>query len=94
MLKSLAWQRESEQWTREGGQFIPHPSTYLNEGRWMDEPPDPSRSADANKPKWYETASGVDAMGEKLGLMIEKGENWQYFKERVFSAYRARKEAA
>ncbi len=25
--------------TREGGKFIPNPSTWLNEGRWDDEPP-------------------------------------------------------
>lgn len=24
----------SEQWTKDGGQFIPHPSTYLNQRRW------------------------------------------------------------
>lgn len=30
--------KQSEQWTKENGQFIPHPSTWLNQGRWMDEP--------------------------------------------------------
>jgi hypothetical protein len=25
--------------TREGGEFIPNPSTWLNQGRWKDEPP-------------------------------------------------------
>lgn len=36
---ALEWQKKSEQWTREGGQYIPHPSTYLNAGRWKDEQP-------------------------------------------------------
>jgi hypothetical protein len=35
---SLEWQIKSEQWTRDGGQFIPHPATYLNQRRWEDEP--------------------------------------------------------
>lgn len=39
VLKTLAWQVESEQWTKQQGQFIPNPTTYLNQGRWQDEPP-------------------------------------------------------
>ena len=38
VLKALEWQIKSDQWCREGGQFIPNPSTYLNQGRWTDEP--------------------------------------------------------
>ena len=34
---ALAWQRTQDNWLREGGRFIPHPSTYLNQGRWEDE---------------------------------------------------------
>ena len=36
MLQALATQKLSEKWTKQGGQFIPHPSTWLNEGRWQD----------------------------------------------------------
>lgn len=36
MLTAVQAQKGSEQWKREGGQFIPHPSTWLNEGRWQD----------------------------------------------------------
>lgn len=28
----------SVEWLKEGGQFIPHPRTWLAQGRWMDEP--------------------------------------------------------
>ena len=34
---ALKWQKESDQWTKDNGQFIPHPSTWLNQGRWDDE---------------------------------------------------------
>lgn len=37
MLSTLAVQVNSQQWTRDGGQFIPHPATWLNQGRWQDE---------------------------------------------------------
>jgi hypothetical protein len=36
-LATLAWQKKSEQWTKEGGQFIPLPATWLNQDRWLDE---------------------------------------------------------
>lgn len=38
-LEALAWQKEQAQWTRDGGAYVPHPSTYLNQERWDDEPP-------------------------------------------------------
>lgn len=38
ILKALQWQTESAQWSKENGQFIPNPATYLNQGRWQDEP--------------------------------------------------------
>ena len=37
MLAAIAAQRSGEQWAKDGGQFIPHPATWLNEGRWQDE---------------------------------------------------------
>lgn len=37
MLTALDTQVKSEQWTRDDGRFIPHPYTWLNQGRWQDE---------------------------------------------------------
>lgn len=37
MLEALALQSRSDQWQRDQGQFIPHPSTWLNARRWEDE---------------------------------------------------------
>ncbi len=39
MLKAIAEQKTSLAWVKEDGQFIPHPATWLNQGRWMDEVP-------------------------------------------------------
>lgn len=36
MLQALAIQRQSEAWTRDAGKWIPHPATWLNDGRWTD----------------------------------------------------------
>lgn len=37
-LKSLEWQKKTDQWVRENGQYIPHPATYINQLRFDDEP--------------------------------------------------------
>ena len=44
ILKAISIQKQSEQWKKDNGQFIPHPATWLNQRRWEDEGID-------NKPK-------------------------------------------
>lgn len=39
ILVALMNQQASDQWQRENGQFIPHPATWLNQGRWADQLP-------------------------------------------------------
>lgn len=38
MLDALSWQRRSEDWTKEAGQYVPLPASWLRAGQWMDEP--------------------------------------------------------
>ena len=38
MLRALDWQKRLPEWTKDGGQFIPYPATWLNARRWEDEP--------------------------------------------------------
>jgi hypothetical protein len=37
MTLALVKQRESLDWQRDDGRYIPNPATWLNQGRWMDE---------------------------------------------------------
>jgi hypothetical protein len=37
IVKAMTEQRTCEQWTREEGKYIPHPSTWLNRKGWLDE---------------------------------------------------------
>lgn len=37
ILKALEIQGQGEDWTKEGGRFIPHPATWINARRWEDE---------------------------------------------------------
>jgi hypothetical protein len=36
LLKILEEQKRSDQWQKEGGQFVPLPATWINQGRWDD----------------------------------------------------------
>lgn len=38
MVAAVQQQMQSADWRKDGGQYIPHPSTWLNGGRWQDEP--------------------------------------------------------
>lgn len=37
IIAAVESQKQGEQWQRDGGQYIPNPATWLNQGRWADE---------------------------------------------------------
>ena len=39
VLSTLEWQKASDQWSKDNGQFIPNPTTWINQCRWEDEKP-------------------------------------------------------
>lgn len=46
MLAAVAKQSTWAQWTKDGGQFIPNPTTWLSQQRWEDEAPHAASSSD------------------------------------------------
>lgn len=59
VLAAIAVQAKCEQWRKDGGQYVPHPSTWLNEGRWQDEV-----SANTPMDQGVMTAADRDAMDD------------------------------
>lgn len=55
--------KQTEQWQKDGGQFIPYPATFLNQRRWEDEPPT----------KGYTETHGRWPRVEPLGKCIKCG---------------------
>lgn len=45
ILTAIERDKRSEQWQRDGGQYIPYPATWLNQGRWDDEPEEATNDA-------------------------------------------------
>jgi len=44
ILAALEIQKSCKQWLKDNGEFIPHPSTWLNQRRWEDEAEQPKRN--------------------------------------------------
>lgn len=45
MLDAIGRQKKSPAWCKDGGQYIPHPATWLNQRRWEDQPPEVGRTS-------------------------------------------------
>lgn len=76
VLKALEWQTRSQKWV-DG--YIPNPQTYLNQGRWQDEP---QTTVNGNRP-WFMTASGIESKAREKGLNIGRDESIPAFLQRV-----------
>lgn len=83
MVEAIATARASDQWKREKGQFIPNPSTWLNQGRWKDGGVEISDEVAVDP----DSRSAVEAEGvaKGIGMWNEMVEHWGAYKARVRS---------
>jgi hypothetical protein len=88
ILLAIDAQKAGDAWMRDKGQYIPHPATWLNGGRWLDEvrqyePPTIKLPAG-----WWETKSGLEAAGKMLTPPLEPrpGEYPRDFAQRIREA--------
>lgn len=72
MLTALARQATSIDWLKSGGQFIPHPATWLNGKRWEDELP--SGQSGTSKPSPH---TQLDQIDYENGLEQDADGNWK-----------------
>ena len=62
LVPAVEAQKNSKQWQKDDGQFIPNPSTWLNQGRWEDSV-EPNKSAYA---RMYEPPMKLDELDRRL----------------------------
>lgn len=67
ILTALDTHKHSDQWTRDGGRFIPHPATWLNGRRWEDAPP-PSRDDLDNERLFGGIRDWLNGQAQPVGL--------------------------
>ena len=79
ILEALEKQKCSRMWQE--GIGIPHPSTYLNQARFLDEHIEDV----VKKPElaWWSTNELMLAKGKELGTSPRPGEDWPQFKSRL-----------
>ena len=70
MISAIAEQKQSDQWQKDGGQFIPNPSTWLNQKRWEDEIPQPKPT---KQNKSAETGSNSSLDMDKVSRILHGG---------------------
>jgi hypothetical protein len=67
LLQVIEQHKQTEQWLRDGGQFIPYPASWLRAERWEDELT-VDMGANKNGKLWHESWSGIVAKGKELGI--------------------------
>ena len=75
MIRAVEYQRSTEQWRKNNGEFIPHPTSWLNRGGWEDEIPqywDSSASAVGSRPY---PRGGTDNPFMDMLREMERGES-------------------
>lgn len=95
ILKAIVILRESSDWKRDGGQWIPYPASWIRAWGWDD--------VEGQEPKdmhagvmWWKTSTGIEAKAKELGLEWDavNGENFQQFTARVKEAANRQKVVA
>ena len=84
LLKALVVAKSSDQWTKDGGQFIPYPATWLRGERW-DDVHEIELSNVVNGKMWWETVSGIEAKASELNFGP-----WDPSVDRTYKAYTER----
>jgi uncharacterized protein YdaU (DUF1376 family) len=72
MLAKVREQAGSVDWIKDGGQFVPHPATWINQGRWQDE-----GGVDADTmPEWMYGAIGMQKRPQNASYQPEPTPEW------------------
>lgn len=93
LLAAIARAKRSESWTKAKGQYIPYPSTWLNDGGWMDEE-EVDLPDIVNEKPWHESWPGIQAKGAELGLFEWNFSGPQDFRAAVVKAAKERLKVA
>lgn len=72
IIAAVEKQKRWEDWTRDNGQYIPHPATWLNQGRWEDE--ERSGGEQKQKEKCIDTKYVYEQLKAAQKYWSERGE--------------------
>lgn len=70
LVAAIERQKCSSQWSKDGGQYIPNPATWLNQGRWTDELPEKPKT----QQEWREQELDADVMSAIQRMLAEEAQ--------------------
>lgn len=76
ILAGIERDSDSEQWKRDGGRFIPHPATWLNQRRWEDEATAQGNGTSASTGWWQRAGFATEGAAADAGCWQS---NWREF---------------
>jgi len=83
LVKAVIVQKSTDDWTQDGGRYIPYPATWLRGERWEDVE-EIDLTGVVNGKMWWESTAGIDAKAAELGLEWDNAsETNQQFTARV-----------
>lgn len=82
ILTAIERQKKEPLWSQ--GIGIPHPATYLNQARFLDEPIPVFEQKKTNS-AWQRTDEGIIAKGRELGMEARVGELMPQFLQRIIN---------
>ena len=92
VLQAVIVLKNSHDWLRDDGQYVPYPASWLRAWGWADVPEVDKADVRGNE-LWWKTTSGIEAKAKELGLEWDalNGESFVSFTERVKNASKDRK---
>ena len=83
LLAAIVVLKNSADWKRDDGQYVPYPGSWLRAWGWADVP-ETDRAEVRGGEMWWATSSGVEAKGKELGL------TWDALHHETFQQFTAR----
>lgn len=88
LLAAATAQAAWPKWRENGGEFVPHLSTWLNGKRWEDQPPTAPAEATGqtggDDGGWWQSATGIEAKGTEIWRARKAEEPFQQYRVGVF----------
>ena len=72
MIAAIGKWKMTDQWNEAGGQFIPHPATWLNQRRWEDELPKPGKTKPTVIAQMYEQRDYSGVQEELMAMQDQE----------------------
>lgn len=80
ILDAITVMCASDDWQKDGGQFVPHPATWLRGEGWEDAP----EVTLVNGKVWWQTVAGIESKAKELGIeWNSRIESFQAFAKRI-----------